>query len=72
VKSVLITALFDTSFYMTSVASNKDTSLLRLHPECIITSRVYFVFQYYILLVLAFFKVDSISVIRHLEIHFHF
>jgi hypothetical protein len=69
----LVTALFCTwLFYIMSVASNKDTSLLSLHSECIITSHVYFVFQYYVCLVLAFFKVGSISVIRFLEIHFHF
>jgi len=52
-----------------SVASTKDTSLLSLRPECIITSRVNFIFQYYIVLVLAFFKVDSVSVIRQYQFH---
>jgi len=33
---------------------------------------VYFTFQCYIFFVLAPFEADSISVIRYVEIHFHF
>jgi hypothetical protein len=73
VKSVFITALFYTSFfYIVSVASKQGYFLAK--PA----SRIHYYFMLIfcipvLFLISAFFKVDSISVVKYLEIkHSHF